>query len=127
MSSDSRLVNLFNVPDRGPEFHIAGEARFVREVLGAQRIGMSHYRLKPGHRIGFGHRHVVAEEMYLVLAGTGRLKIDDEIVTARIHDVIYCPPEAMREWEAGSDGLEVLAFGAHAEEDNDGQRGWWID
>jgi uncharacterized cupin superfamily protein len=121
------LIHLFDVADRAPDFHIPGEARFVREVVGARKIGMTHYRLEPGRRLGFGHRHFVAEEMYLVLDGTGRIKIDDEIVAAGIHDVIYCPPDVMREWEAGSDGLEVLAFGTHADHDNEGQPGWWSD
>ena len=43
-------------------------------------------------------------------------------------DVVYCPPQAMREWEAGPDGMELLAFGAHAEgEDTEMQPGWWTD
>ena len=104
-----------------------GEARFLRTQLGAERIGLADYRVKPGRRAGFGHRHREAEEIYVVLAGSGRFKLDDEIIDVAARDVLYCPPSIMREWEAGPDGLHMLAFGGHAERDNVGNRDFWVD
>ncbi len=103
------------------------EARFVREDLGAERIGLASYRMKPGQRVGFGHRHDESEEIYVVLAGSGRFKIEDEIIDVGPRDVVYCPPAAMREWESGPDGMELLAFGGHAENESHMEKGWWTD
>lgn len=103
-----------------------GEARFVREALGAERIGLAHYRMKPGQRVGFGHRHGESEEMYVVLEGAGRFKVGDEIVDVGTMDTVYCPPSTMREWEAGDGGMVVLAFGAHDDdEQHEMKQGWW--
>jgi quercetin dioxygenase-like cupin family protein len=104
-----------------------GEARFVRSALGADRIGLSEYRMNPGRRPGFGHRHHEAEEIYVVLAGSGRFKLDDEIIDVGEKDVVYCPPSVMREWEAGPDGLHLLAFGGHAEDDSEMGKDFWVD
>lgn len=122
-------INLADVEDMAPGFGMGEvtESRFLRSQAGAEGIGMAMYRVKPGRRLGFGHRHGEAEEMYVVLDGSGRFKLDDELVEVGPRDVIYCPPSTMREWEAGPDGLEMLAFGAHAPDDAEMQRGWWSD
>lgn len=123
-------INLEEVKDLAPEFGMGemGEARFARAALGAQRIGMASYRMNPGRRVGFGHRHVESEEIYVVLSGSGRFRVDDDIMDVSERDVVYCPPQGMREWEAGPDGLDLLAFGAHAEnEAPEMQPGWWVD
>jgi quercetin dioxygenase-like cupin family protein len=124
-----RKINLDDVKDLAPDFGMKemGEARFARNAVGADRIGLTNYRMKPGQRVGFGHRHGEVEEMYVVLAGSGRFRVDDEVFPVAARDVVYCPPNAMREWEAGPDGLELLAFGAHAENDAEMQPGWWTD
>jgi mannose-6-phosphate isomerase-like protein (cupin superfamily) len=129
MNSSHFKINLDQVPDSAPGFGMAemGEARFLRDQAGAERIGMSLYRMNPGRRVGFGHRHGEAEEMYVVLSGSGRFRVQDEIVSVGPRDVVYCPPEAMREWEAGADGLELLAFGGHAPGDAEMEPGWWVD
>src|SRR3954447_5089694 len=112
-------LNLDAVEDIAPKYGMdaMGEARFVRNELGAEDIGLSFYKVKPGARPGFGHRHGTMEEIYLVLSGSGRFKVGDEILEVGPKDVVYCRPEAMREWEAGPDGMELLAFGTHAEGD----------
>ena len=123
-------LNLEDVTDLAPQFGMGemGEARFARAALGAQRIGMAMYRMHPGRRVGFGHRHRESEEIYVVLAGSGRFRVDDEILNVAPRDVVYCPPQGMREWEAGPDGLELLAFGAHAENESpEMEPGWWTD
>lgn len=127
MSSQHRIVSLDDVEDKAPG-HGMGEiteARFAREDLGAEGIGLSHYRVKPDQRLGFGHRHGAAEEMYVVASGAGRFKVEDEIFDVKARDVVYVAPTAMRAWEAGPDGLELLAFGAHVDGDAEMQPGWW--
>jgi quercetin dioxygenase-like cupin family protein len=122
-------VNIDQVKDLAPDFGLSemGEARFARDTLGAQHIGLAHYQMNPGRRIGFGHRHGSSEEVYVVLSGSGRFKVEDEVFPVQARDVVYCPPEAMRAWEAGPDGMEMLAFGGHAENDVDMEPGWWSD
>jgi len=103
-----------------------GEIRFLRNALGAERIGMGHYRMKPGRRIAFGHRHGESEEVYLVLEGSGRFNLDGEVVDVAPGDTVYCPAATMRAWEAGDDGMVLVAFGAHTEgEDSHLEPGWW--
>jgi quercetin dioxygenase-like cupin family protein len=122
-------INFDNAKDLAPEFGMQamGEARFVRDALGAERIGLSQYRMNPGQKVGFGHRHGESEEIYVVIEGSGRFKVEDEVFPVAARDVVYCRPDAMREWEAGPDGLEMLAFGSHAENDAEMQPGWWTD
>ncbi len=89
-----------------------GEARFATRPLDAQRTGLSHQRLRPGVRQAFGHAHHHAEEVFLVLAGGGRMKIDDEVRDVRPLDAIRVAPRSMRALEAGPDGLEFVVFGS---------------
>jgi mannose-6-phosphate isomerase-like protein (cupin superfamily) len=128
--SNYTKVNLTQVEDSAPKFGIdeVQEARFARTALGAKAIGLAYYKVKPGRRLGFGHHHDEVEETYVILAGSGRFKIDDEIVEVAARDALYVPPEAVREWEAGDDGLEIVAFGAHSDQEQGHmQPGWWAD
>jgi len=129
MSTQHKTMSLDDAEDMAPKYGMGdvGSARFLRKDLGAEGIGMATYRLNPGQRVPFGHRHSDCEEVYLVLAGSGRFKIDDEIVDVAGRDVVYCPPKVMRAWEAGPDGLELIAFGAHVEADGEIDQGWWAD
>ena len=129
MTTRPATTNLDAAENVAEKFGIGemGEARFLRKALGAERIGLADYRVKPGRRPGFGHRHREAEEIYVVLAGSGRFKLDDEVIDVAARDVVYCPPSVMREWESGPDGLHMLAFGGHAEADNEGKRDFWVD
>jgi len=109
------LVNLEDVEDMAPRFGFGeqGEARFANRSLGASSTGLSHQRLRPGVRQAFGHRHQHAEEVFLVLAGDGRVKIDDELRHVRPLDAIRIAPGSARAFEAGPDGLEFVVFGPH--------------
>jgi mannose-6-phosphate isomerase-like protein (cupin superfamily) len=123
-----RKLTLTDVKDLAPEYGMTGmgEARFTRDALGAERIGLAHYRMVPDHRLGFGHRHGESEEVYVVLSGSGRFKVGDEEFPVVALDAVYCPPDAMREWESGPEGMELLAFGAHTEgESSDMDREFW--
>jgi quinol monooxygenase YgiN/mannose-6-phosphate isomerase-like protein (cupin superfamily) len=102
-----------------------GEARFVSDDLEAEHTGVSHQRLRPGKRQMFAHRHRRAEEVYVVLAGSGRVKIEDEVIEVRPLDAIRVGPEQTRAFEAGTDGLEILAFSARARGDAEIVPDWW--
>jgi len=109
------LVNLEDVEDMAKRFGLGeqGEARFANRALGTARTGVSHQRLRAAMRQAFGHRHQHAEEVFVILAGTGRLRIDDEIRDVRPLDAVRIAPGSARAFEAGPDGLEFLVFGPH--------------
>jgi mannose-6-phosphate isomerase-like protein (cupin superfamily) len=75
--------------------------------------------VKPGQREAFAHRHRTAEEIYVVLAGTGRVKLDEELVELAPLDAVRVSPGVARSFEAGPDGLHVLIFGPHVESDGE--------
>jgi mannose-6-phosphate isomerase-like protein (cupin superfamily) len=105
------------------------EARFVRDDLEATQFGLSLQRLKPNQRLPFGHHHVQQEEVYVIVGGSGRLKLDDEIIDVGRWDAVRMAPEVMRGLEAGPEGLELIAFGAPNTGLQDAQQemGWWTD
>jgi quinol monooxygenase YgiN/quercetin dioxygenase-like cupin family protein len=108
-------VNLDDdVEDMAPRFGFGeqGEARFANRALGTVGTGVSHQRLRAGVRQAFGHRHQHAEEVVVVLAGGGQVKIDDEIRDVRPLDAIRFAPDSGRAFEAGPEGLELLVFSA---------------
>ncbi len=120
---------LTEVKDSAPEFGIGEiqEARFAKDDLDAERTGLSYLRLKPGKRSPFGHKHDEAEEIYVVIAGSGRMKLDDEIIEVEILDAIRVSPEVVRAFEAGDDGLEVIATGSRHDGDGELVQDWWSD
>jgi uncharacterized cupin superfamily protein len=114
-------INLAEVEDAAPANGFADrwQARGARMALGAQQTGVMYFRLRAGKRSPFVHRHASAEEIYVILSGSGRLKLDDEIVDVRALDAIRVAPEVARAFEAGGDGLEFLAFGPHHRSDGE--------
>jgi len=123
------FMRLTDVTDSAPELG-AGEvqeSRFANADLQADDTGVTHHRVKPGRRQPFGHRHAQAEEVYVVLAGSGRVKLDDEIVELAPLDAIRVAPAVIRCFEAGADGLELLAVGARHDGDGELLEGWWVD
>jgi mannose-6-phosphate isomerase-like protein (cupin superfamily) len=120
---------LTDVKDSAPEFGLdeAQEARFAKGDLEAERTGLSHVRLKPDKRSPFGHKHDEAEEVYVVLSGSGRMKLDDEIIELERLDAVRVSPEVIRAFEAGSEGIELLAVGARHDGDGETFPGWWSD
>jgi quercetin dioxygenase-like cupin family protein len=102
-------------------------AHFARKDLEATKLGVSLQRLKPNQRVPFGHRHEEQEEVYVVVGGSGRLKLDDDTVEVGRWDAVRVAPEVMRAFEAGPDGLEVVAFGAPGIPDTQQEMGWWTD
>jgi mannose-6-phosphate isomerase-like protein (cupin superfamily) len=129
MTTPYTLKQLTDVEDSAVKFGMSDiqEARFCNGDLDAVATGVSLHSLKPGKRQPFGHRHDQAEEVYVVVAGSGRAKLDDEIVEIAKLDAVRVAPGVMRSFEAGSDGMQMLAFGAHHEGDGEIVQGWWAD
>ena len=121
--------NIAEVADAAPRFGVADsqESRFARDDFDAAHTGFTHHRFKPGKRQNFGHRHVQAEEIYFVVSGSGRMKLDDEIVELGERDLVRVSPGVTRAFEAGDEGLEVLAFGPHHANDGEVVPDWWQD
>jgi quercetin dioxygenase-like cupin family protein len=103
------------------------EARFARKPLEAEQLGLSYQRFAPGYRSTFGHHHEDQEEVYVLLAGSGRLKLDDDVVELGPWDAVRIAREVTRAFEAGPDGAELLVFGAGRAGDVEMLPGWWGD
>ena len=103
------------------------EARVARQALAAESTGVTLFRLFPGKRSPFTHRHTEAEEVYVVLSGSGRVKLDGEMFDVGPLDAIRVAPATARAFEAGPDGLEFLAFGAHHPGDGEPVEDPWTD
>jgi mannose-6-phosphate isomerase-like protein (cupin superfamily) len=121
------LRKLTDVADSATRFGYGElqESRFATSDLEAEQTGVSHHRVKPGKRQGFAHRHEKAEEVYVVLAGSGRVKLDDEIVEVETLDAIRVAPGVTRQFEGGPEGIELIVFGPRHEGDGDLIPGWW--
>ena len=123
-----------DLEDVGPGFGGSPdlEFRLATKALELQESGLSYQRVPPGYRFPFGHTHRKQEEVYVVVRGSGRMKIDDEIVELREWDAVRVSPGAWRGYEAGPGGLEILVFGAPSlgedlRDDVTGERDWWAD
>lgn len=124
------IKNLRDVKDAaaGRDLSAVQEARFARGDLQATDTGLALQYVKPGCRQAFAHRHEKAEEIYVVIAGAGRVKLEDEIVEVGPMDAIRVAPQVARAFEAGPDGLELLVFGPHHERDGELiTEGFWSD
>ena len=106
------------VGDRAPEI----EGRFGRTKLETRDIGVSHFRYQPGFQSSGGHRHREQEEVYVVVAGSGRILLDGEVVELKPWDTVRVAPATVRAFAAGPDGLEVIAIGGPKPEGGDGER-----
>jgi quercetin dioxygenase-like cupin family protein len=128
MSSPYTHVNLSDVDDAAPSNGFADrwEARVAGPGLEAEHTGMTHFRLRPGKRSPFSHRHFDAEEIYVVLSGSGCIKLDDRLQDVRPLDAIRVAPRVARAFEAGPDGLELLAVGPRHAGDGDPVDDPWV-
>lgn len=128
MATSHKRINLDDVEDAAPANGLGDrwEARVARSELGAEQTGVTHFRLRAGKRSPFSHRHTRAEEIYVILSGGGRVKLDDEITEVRHLDAIRVAPEVSRAFEAGPDGLEFLAFGPHHPGDGEPVDDPWV-
>ena len=130
-----KIANLkSDVEDQATRFGLSPnlEAHFARESLGCEQSGVSYQRLAPDFRIPFGHTHSQQEEIYVILSGGGRAKLDDDVVDLKPFDALRVGPGVWRGVEAGPDGLELIAYGARCgmapdANDTEMQPGWWGD
>jgi quercetin dioxygenase-like cupin family protein len=96
------------------------EARFGRKHLDSEHLGVSYFRYEPGFRAPYGHSHQEQEEAYVVVGGSGRMKLDDEVIDLNLWDAVRVAPEVVRGFEGGPEGLEIVAVGADRPEGGDG-------
>ncbi|MDX6573383.1 MAG: hypothetical protein QOC86_2539 [Gaiellales bacterium] len=120
------LSDLGSMFDGAPDL----EFRLATEALELEHSGLGYQRLPPGYRFPYGHTHRKQEEVYVVVRGGGRMKVDDEIFELVEWDAVRVAPGAWRGYEAGREGLEILVvgapnLGAAPRDDVDGQRDWW--
>ena len=120
-----------SVDNAAPKFGLDEglEARFATRQLELGALGLSYQRLAPNFRVPFGHKHGAQEEVYVVLRGGGRVKLDDEVVDVEQWDAVRVDKDTMRCFEAGPDGIEFIAVGAPYKGANDAEMvpGWWED
>jgi mannose-6-phosphate isomerase-like protein (cupin superfamily) len=113
------IKNLRDVRDAAPDAGVGAtqEMRFAQSDLDAERTGVSFMAVKPGRRQAIAHRHDEAEEVYVILSGSGRIKLDDDIVDVGPMDAIRIAPTVKRALEGGPEGIEYLVFGQHHDGD----------
>jgi len=116
------IVNLLELEDSAAGRLEGVEGRFGRSALGSRDLGVSHFRYAPGFRSAMGHSHREQEEAYVVARGSGRILLDDEIRDIGLWDVVRVAPEVVRAFEAGPEGLEIIAIGGPKPEGGDGVR-----
>ncbi len=128
---DYTLVNLMELDNRAQEGGSTTDARFARDAIESEHIGLSHIKYKPGKRSARAHSHKQQEEVYLVLSGSGQVKLDEETREVRAWDVVRVAPATFRGFSAGPDGLELIAIGSDRPEGGDGvaidDEDWWGD
>ena len=128
--SDYTHKSLPDVKNMAPEFGMPDEmqARFARQPLDLERTGLTYFRLAPGFRIPFGHRHEDQEEVYVVVRGSARIKVGDDVLELGELDAVRVAGDTIRNLEAGLDGAEVIAFGERAgQEQSEMVPGWWSE
>jgi mannose-6-phosphate isomerase-like protein (cupin superfamily) len=125
--ADWTKTNLREVHDSAADhgFSEIGTARFPRGDLNAVDTGLAFHSIKPGKRQAFGHHHDEAEEIAVVVSGSGRVNVDGEEVELQHLDALRLAPAVTRCFEAGPDGMEILVFGPHHERDGEIKPGWW--
>jgi mannose-6-phosphate isomerase-like protein (cupin superfamily) len=122
------LENIGSKFDGAPDL----EFRSATEPLELEQSGLSYQRVPAGYRFPYGHMHRKQEEVYVVTRGSGRMKVDDDVVELEQWDAVRVAPGTWRGYEAGPEGLEMLVIGAPnlgdaPREDVDGQRDWWAE
>jgi mannose-6-phosphate isomerase-like protein (cupin superfamily) len=125
------VQNMKEVEDQAPKFghspHL--EARMARVPLELEEFGISYQRIAPGFRVPFAHTHKNQEEVYVVVSGSMRVKLGDDIVELNQWDAVRVPKETMRSFEGGPEGAEVIAVGAPNTGPGDAvvEENWWVD
>jgi mannose-6-phosphate isomerase-like protein (cupin superfamily) len=131
MANYTKLNLRDDVEDQAPKFGLGEnlEARMARVPLELEHLGVSYQRLEPGYRLPFGHRHRTQEEVYVVIGGSARAKVEDEVVELGPLDALRVHKDTARSFEAGPEGVELIAIGAPntGPGDADLLQDWWTD
>jgi quercetin dioxygenase-like cupin family protein len=124
--ADWKRINFGELRDVSPE-GVDIQWRFARKALESPELGISRFTYEPGARMPWGHRHREQEEAYVVVAGSGRAKLDDEVIEVAAWDVLRVAPTVIRSFEAGPDGLDVICIGGRMPRggDNEGFEDFW--
>ena len=124
------IANLKEVEDQAPNFGLspALEARFARVLLDAEMIGITYQRLAPNFRIPWGHTHKTQEEVFVLVSGSARMKLQDEVKELKPWDAVRVRKDTTRGIEAGPEGAELIVVGAPGGPgDAEIHQGWWSD
>jgi mannose-6-phosphate isomerase-like protein (cupin superfamily) len=129
--SEYTHLNLKDVEDQAPNFGLSPdlEFRMARVGLGLEHSGLSYLRVAPGFRLPFGHKHKNQEEVYVLVSGSARMKIEDEVKELEQWDAVRIHKDTMRTIEGGDEGAEFLVVGAPNTGPGDAEmvQGWWSD
>ena len=131
MAGYTKLNLKEDVEDQAPRFGLEGkiEARMARVALELENAGVSYQRLAPNYRLPFAHKHKNQEEIYVLVSGSARAKLEDDIVDLKPWDALRVHKDTVRSFEAGPEGAEMIAIGAPntGPGDADMIQGWWMD
>ena len=116
------IVNFQDVEDSAAAQASGIEARFTRKHLGSEHLGVTYIRYQPGVRSPMAHSHREQEGAYVVLSGSGQVRLDDEVRDLRRWDVVRVSPQTVRAFQAGDEGLELIVAGSDRPEGGDGIR-----
>ena len=129
--NDYTHLNLKDAEDQAPNFGLGDnlEFRMARVPLGLEQSGLSYCRVAPGFRLPFGHKHKNQEEVYVLVSGSARMKIEEEVKDLKQWDAVRVHKDTMRSMEAGDDGAEFLIVGAPNTGPGDAEmvQDWWGD
>jgi quercetin dioxygenase-like cupin family protein len=113
--------NFHDLEDRSPP-DAPMQWRFARTAIHSPELGVSRFTFEPGSRMPWGHRHREQQEAYVVVAGSGRAKLDHEVVELAAWDVLRVAPALVRSFEAGPEGLDVICIGGRKPKGGDTER-----
>jgi mannose-6-phosphate isomerase-like protein (cupin superfamily) len=125
-------LNLEEVENQGERFGVNPaelQLRMAKDPLNCAHAGISYMRLGPGYRPPWGHRHKTQEEIYVLVNGSARMKIEDEVIDLEPMSAVRIAPETMRGYEAGPDGADFIVIGAPRTGSGDAitEQNWWND
>jgi mannose-6-phosphate isomerase-like protein (cupin superfamily) len=126
------VQNLKEVENQGVHFGLDPndmELRMAKDPLECANAGISYLKLGPGYRAPFGHTHKTQEEIYILISGSARVKLNDDVIDMKPFTAVRIAQETMRSYEGGPDGAEIIAIGAPKTGPGDGDTvpGWWSD
>jgi mannose-6-phosphate isomerase-like protein (cupin superfamily) len=127
--SEYTIKNLQDVENMGADRAPGFEARFARKHLDSDHLGVSLFHYPASYKTAYGHRHREQEEAYVVVAGSGRMRLDDEVVELNLWDVVRVAPPVVRAFEGGPEGITLIAVGNDRPEGGDGEMisDFWTD